>query len=82
MNMCVISSLMYMSGVQSVVGSNPTRGRSFLFRKFTTLGVLCCFVLCMTLLGSSFLLHLSLTCTSVPAPFACTTLSGILSLSK
>ena len=41
-----------LSGVQSVVGSNPTRGAFFL-----ALGVLCCFALfvCLPLLASFFL---------------------------
>ena len=45
----------------------PTRSSSFFFRKVTALGVLCCSALLFVwpcLLLSSFLLHLSLTCTS------------------
>ena len=47
-----------LSRVQSVMGSNPTRGSTFFFGKVTDcLGcaVLLCFIFCMTLLASFFL---------------------------
>ena len=54
-----------LSSVWSVVGLNPTYGSSFVLWKSYCLDcvVLLYLVVCMTLLASVFLLHLSLTCT-------------------
>ena len=44
---CTCTCTCCASRVWSVVGSNPTRGSSFFFRKVVALGVLCCFVCCL-----------------------------------